>query len=149
MAVDRSAFDLAGYTSASTGILGKAVPPGIIVNVGSTVRIEEGYLCWSIEPYQRVRYVSPNPEMFDSFLGLWDLPDSAIVRFAKKWGASSSERGSFAESYKRQRTSSTVAISLQESVFRSPYFSEAGQRRNAFACGLGLPFIGRNEANGF
>jgi hypothetical protein len=85
MAADRSVFDRAEYTSASTGLLGKAVPPGFIVNVGNNVRIDDGHVCWSIEPLDRIRFISPKPEMFDSFLGLWDSPDSAIVRFAKKW----------------------------------------------------------------
>ena len=57
------------------------------MNVGNNVRIEDGCLCWSVEPIERFRFISPQPEMFDSFLGLWKSPDSAIVRFAKKWNS--------------------------------------------------------------
>jgi DNA-directed RNA polymerase subunit RPC12/RpoP len=71
-----------------TGILGAVVPNGEVFIPGGPVTIApKSTLRWEVR-CPSASYKTPTRAMFDSFIGLWQEPDSdeRIRRFAERWG---------------------------------------------------------------
>jgi len=85
---DKRILERAGLVGESNNRTGSRVGSGMLVRPG-WAEIEGRCIHWGGDERRGAhpfRWIEPDPEVFDRFIGLWKRGDIEIVRFARKWG---------------------------------------------------------------